>query len=43
MKMPGDAGIGTTTKVVEVFDKAAVLHVLGSCSTGRRSPAARAR
>ena len=28
MKMPGDEGIGTTTKVIKVFDKAAVLHVL---------------
>jgi hypothetical protein len=29
MKMPGDEGIGTTTKIIKVFDKAAVLHVLG--------------
>jgi hypothetical protein len=29
MKMPGDEGIGTTTKVIKVFDKAAALHVLG--------------
>jgi hypothetical protein len=29
MQQPGDEGIGTTTKVIKVFDKAAVLHVLG--------------
>jgi hypothetical protein len=29
MMQPGDEGIGTTTKVIQVFDRAAVLHVLG--------------
>jgi hypothetical protein len=28
LKEPGDEGIGTTTRVLNVFDKAAVLHVL---------------
>jgi hypothetical protein len=29
LKEPGDEGIGTTTRDVNVFDKAAVMHVLG--------------
>jgi hypothetical protein len=29
MQMPGDEGMGTTSKDITVFDKAAVLHVLG--------------
>jgi hypothetical protein len=28
LKRPGDEGIGTTTDIVKVFDRAAVMHVL---------------
>ena len=29
MQMPGDEGMGTTSKDITVFDKAAILYVLG--------------